>query len=123
MRPLLALLIGFALFMGPLAAAFVTSPSDMSGSAAMSGAGMHSMPGMTGALANRAGTDTGVDHTGKRGCGGQVCGAVCCTGAVLPIVSASPLIFVSRDAVTRIQIIAPRSHDPTGFDPPPKSFS
>jgi hypothetical protein len=124
MRSLLALLIGLALVMSPVTSAMAAPACGMNGSAAMAGMGAPDMPGMTIAAVNRAAIDPCCDHAGKSGksCA-KACAAICCVGLVLPSMAASPQLFVQRTAATTVPVIARRSYDPPGLDPPPKSIA
>ena len=124
MRPLLALLIGLAFVMSPMTAAMAAPACGMSGPAAMAGMSAPSMPAMTDSGVHKTGTDPCCDHAGKsdKRCA-QACAAMCGVGAALPSVSAAPRFFVGRGAAASARVIAPRSYDPLGLDPPPKSIA
>ncbi|MBA3811764.1 MAG: hypothetical protein H0X27_09035 [Caulobacteraceae bacterium] len=76
--------------------------------------------------AGAAMTMSGVAHTATdkmhKSCA-QACAMACCVGAPLPGAWAGSRIFVRRTPTTPDPVVALRSYDPTGLDPPPKSIA
>ena len=109
MRSLIALFVGLALLFGGPATASAATACEL-----------HPTP----AVATM--TMSGMAHTARdkmhKSCA-QACAMACCIGGALPGAWAGSRIFTRRAATTPDPVVALRSYDPSGLDPPPKSIA
>jgi hypothetical protein len=119
MRSLPALFAVVALLLSPVTAAVAQVACNQAGPEAMAGM---DMPSMDGAGAHQAG-DPCCDHGARRPMGDKGCAQACAAMAVvaaLPASAVAILLSPVRAVVTGTPVALLRSHDPGGFERPPK---
>ncbi len=120
MRLLIAILAVLALIANPVTAAAAAQAACGQGKPAIG----IDMAGMDHAAANSPVSDPCCDHGSKTklSCA-QACAAECGVAAVLAMTSpGTPCTFV-RTVLSPAHQMAPRPHEPSGLDRPPKSIA